>query len=341
MASTAPEGEDRGIPPTNERGPASRARGGDSMLAAAAARMHFVDRRTNLQIAASLGVSRFRVARLLEHALEAGIVEITINTPVDTDERLSGALRKTYDLTEALVLPRQPELTDPALLRDAVGVLAARYLKELCVEGMKVGVSWGKTLSAVASALELEARFPRCDVVQLVGNIPTLEDSLHAGDVLRRFTAMLRGASYPLNAPLIVADAHTASVIRAEESVARTLAAFEDVDIAVIGIGSWDPPSSRMVEVLPADEVAELHGLGTVADICTVFLDADGREVGGSYAARTISTSLDTLRHIPRTIGVAAGGEKADAVRAALASGALNAIVIDGELATRLLESAR
>lgn len=318
--------------------PARRGRGGsDSVLAATVARMHFLERRTNLQIAAELGISRFRVARLIDHALSSGIVEITVNAPMATDDRLGGALRRRFGLREALVLPEQPATHDAALLRDAVGSLAAGYLRELCTEGMRIGVSWGKSLDSVAAGLEALPRFPRCDVVQMVGNLPTLEDSLHAGDVLRRFAGVLRGASYALHAPLIVRDAETRAGIRAEESVARTLSMIGHVDVAVVGVGSWDPPSSRLVEVLPRSELRRLEPLHPVADVCALLFDESGREVRGDYADRVIAATAEDLRAIPVTIGVASGSGKARAIRAALAAGVLDVLVTDGATAARLL----
>lgn len=48
------------------------------LVASRVAWMHYVEDLTNLEIAARLGISRFRVARLLERALKSGIVQITI-----------------------------------------------------------------------------------------------------------------------------------------------------------------------------------------------------------------------------------------------------------------------
>lgn len=52
------------------------------MLAARVARRHYLDDRSKIDIGAELGISRFQVARLLELARAAGLVEITV-TEVD------------------------------------------------------------------------------------------------------------------------------------------------------------------------------------------------------------------------------------------------------------------
>jgi len=73
------------------------------LLASRVAWMHYVEDLTNLEIAARLGISRFRVARLLERALKSGIVQITIQSPLEVDQELSTALISRFGLSEALV----------------------------------------------------------------------------------------------------------------------------------------------------------------------------------------------------------------------------------------------
>ena len=171
----------------------------------------------------------------------------------------------------------------------------------------------------------------------MVGNLPNLEDSPHAGDVLRRFANVPRGDSYALHAPRIVKDAATAATFRAEESVARTLDMIGKVDIAVVGIGSWDQPSSRLIEVLPKNELKKAKAMHPVADVCAVLFDANGNEVTNGYAERRIGATAQDLATIPMVIGVASGLDKATAIRAALSSGVLNCLVVDGGTASRVL----
>jgi len=311
-------------------------RSGGSLLAAQVARKHFLERRTNLEIAGELGISRFRVARLLDQAIDSGIVQIAIAPPIDIDDKLSTAIRDLFGLKEALVLPPDPT-SDETLTRAAVAQLAARYLADLAVDGMTIGISWGKTLDDVAAALETGPRLPTCHVVQMVGNLPTLEDSMHAGDVLRRFSNVLRGHSHPLHAPLIANDAAAAEAFRAEPSVARTLAEIPTVDVAVVGIGSWDPPSSRLMEVLPKDELRQAKRIHPVADVCAVLLDDSGDEIGHGYSERRIGATRADLAAISVVIGVASGTAKTRAIRSALRSGLLSCLVVDAETAAQLL----
>ncbi len=48
------------------------------------ARRHYLDGKTKIEIADELGVSRFKIARMLEDALAQGLVKITIEAPASS-----------------------------------------------------------------------------------------------------------------------------------------------------------------------------------------------------------------------------------------------------------------
>ena len=68
------------------------------------AQRYFLEDRSKVQIAEEIGVSRFRVARMLEQARELGIVHISVEAPSDVDLDASRRLAERYGLRQALVL---------------------------------------------------------------------------------------------------------------------------------------------------------------------------------------------------------------------------------------------
>jgi len=312
------------------------------LLASRVARMHYVEDLSNLEIAARLGISRFRVARLLERALKSGIVEITIHSPLEVDQELSAALISRFGLSDALVYP----VTDGAngsesiqLVRAGVGRLAARYLADILPEGGTLGVTWGDALEAVSRALATIDEIPKCDVVQLVGGISSSASSSDAMDVLARFTSACRGRLSALDAPLVVSDPRTAEGLRGEASIKHALAKVRDLDAAIVGIGSWEPPLSSLIPLFSPAEIEEARTLDAAADISAIIIDKHGHELQGTFGTLTIRATSEDFRRIPHVIGVAYGQAKSEAVRAVLAGGWSNVLVTDSHLARRLLES--
>lgn len=312
------------------------------LLASRVAWMHYVEDLSNLEIAARLGISRFRVARLLDRALKSGIVQITITSPIEVDQELGTALISRFGLSEALVYPVPPGADDEEevqLVRSGVGRLAARYLADILPEGGTLGVTWGDALEAVSLALPSIGEIPRCDVVQLVGGISAAASSGTAMDVLARFTSAARGRLSALDAPLVVSDPQTAAGLRSEASIAHTLGMVGALDAAIVGIGSWDPPLSSLIPLFSPDEVAQARALDAAADISAIIIDKDGNELQDSFVTRTVRASSADFRKIPQVISVAYGPSKASAVRAVLAGGWSNVLVTDSNLAGRLLDA--
>ena len=81
----------------------------DLQIAAHAARRYYLDDRSKVDIAAELGVSRFKVARLLDLARTEGIVTIKVHDPRGVDPELSESLRAALGIRQALVLDAAPQ----------------------------------------------------------------------------------------------------------------------------------------------------------------------------------------------------------------------------------------
>jgi len=84
------------------------------VLAATAARRYYFDGASKSDIAGELGLSRFKVARLLDQALASGLVRIELHSPGTIDLDLSIALKTAYGLRHCVVID-SPE-DDEALL---------------------------------------------------------------------------------------------------------------------------------------------------------------------------------------------------------------------------------
>src|SRR6202022_4036690 len=106
-----------------------RQRPAELVRAAAVARRFYLDGRSKIQIADEFGLSRFKVARILDEARANGLVRVEITLPAEIDSELSEALRLAYRLRHAIVVstPDRPE----GSLRAHLGRVAADLLTEL------------------------------------------------------------------------------------------------------------------------------------------------------------------------------------------------------------------
>jgi DNA-binding transcriptional regulator LsrR (DeoR family) len=300
-----------------------------------ACRRYYLDGASKSEIAAELGVSRFKVARMLEKARRDGIVRIDIDLLPELDLELGDALARRHGIRGAVVVRTTPGTEAFHLAR--LGSAAAAVLGDILETSDVLGISWGRTLHALVGQLP---RLPACTVVQLVGSVPTLQLEVNAIELVRRLAERATGPVFPLHVPLLVGSAEMAGALASDSMASATLARFEGLTRAVVGIGAWEPGANSIRSALSEADARAVDAAGGIADIASIVLDAEGRQVrAAGLPERCIAIREDQLRRVPDVIAIAGGAAKVPAIRAALRSGLIHRLVTDEE-AARLLVAA-
>jgi DNA-binding transcriptional regulator LsrR (DeoR family) len=297
------------------------------------ARRYFIERQTKIQIAEELGISRFKVARLIDEAVEAGLVRFEIDETGEIDARLSDRLRRKYGLQHALILAG-PDLPCSALF-EPLGRVAASLLEEILTDGCILGVAWGRTLAATAKAI---SRLPKISVVQVAGGLTTLAFPQNSADLVSRMAAAGDGTAYPIFLPMWVEDASLVKRLRTEPSVAQVLERYDRIDVLVSGIGSWDPPVSCLHDAFSKTWKRQVLAAGVRADLCAALINDTGGVVPSPLDKLGLALNAKQIRRIPERVAIAGGLEKASAILAALKGNWITTLVTDAGVARRLLE---
>jgi DNA-binding transcriptional regulator LsrR (DeoR family) len=103
------------------------------VLTASIARRYYLEGRSKSDIAGEFGLSRFKVARLLESALDSGLVRIEIRSEGGIDVDLSTRLQDRFGLQHSVVVDTPDD--DAESLRGRLGREAARLLVEILRPG--------------------------------------------------------------------------------------------------------------------------------------------------------------------------------------------------------------
>lgn len=306
-----------------------------TLLTAIVARRYYFDGESKSEIAAEVGLSRFKVARLLEQARASGLVRIEFDYRGELDLDLSMRLRAAHDLRHCVVVEGPDD--DDELLRESLGRAAAGLLSEIVDADDTLGLVWARSLTAMRSSL---ARLAPCTVVQLTGSLSRADVDESSVELVRDIARVAGGPAYLFYAPMIVPDAATAQVMRTQPEIARALGMAERVTTAVVGVGAWQKGLSTIADAVTDAERREMHALGVRAEVGGVQLDADGRPVVTSLTERLIGIDAERLRGIGDVIAIVYGPPKADAVRAALRGGFVTSLVTHGAMARALLDRA-
>ncbi len=301
------------------------------VLAARVARQFYLEGISKVDIADRLGISRFRVARLLDSARESGLVRIEIGLPGGAlDAGLSAELCSVFGLRHAFVF-NFPE--DGSSLRQRLGEAAGQVLMDLIAPGDVLGLTWSRTLSGLTAAL---TQLPPCPIVQLTGAVPP-PDGRDLLELVRGVARVGGGTAHVFYAPMLVDDAATATAIRRQSDIAEAFALIPSVTIAVVSIGAWEPGLSTIYDAITPAERVELAAAGVRAELAGVFIGADGRPLATPLDGRMIVAPVPLFTRIPFVLGVAYDAAKCAAVLAAIGGGLVHGLVTHTSLARGLL----
>jgi DNA-binding transcriptional regulator LsrR (DeoR family) len=117
---------------------------------------------------------------------------------------------------------------------------------------------------------------------------------------------------------------------------------MDEISLALVGIGSLEPSSllQSSGNIFSGDELKVLGKRGAVGDVCLRFFDAEGAPVASEVDRRVIGVTCEQLKRADRSVGVAGGARKYDAIRGAVLGGWVNVLVTDHVTAERLLADA-
>ena len=276
---------------------------------------------THTEIATNLGTTRFAVARLLRTAMEDGLVTVKILEPESLHPDLEDAIEVLYGIRAAIVVDSAELKGEEA--KQSVADAAGRYLAHVVTEGDVLGVSLGSTIQALID--QLPSRMPKqAEVVQLVGGHSTILSA----QLAERF----KTRPHLLHAPAVVGEKAVRDLLLADQDIQATVRMFEQVSIAVLGIGSLTGEStSRLLSggLIDSRLHRNLLAGGAVGDVLSYVFDENGHVLQSGLEDRLMAIPLDQFLKIPHRIGVAAGVAKAAAISAALQGGFINVIVMD------------
>lgn len=302
--------------------------------AAIVARRYYIDGQQKSELADALGISRFRVARLLDEARESGIVQIRVHMPTETDVALGEKLAKKFNISRALVVAGAtsvPEVTLPLL-----GEAAARHLESLITPNDVLGISWGKTLDF---AIEAITKISAADIVQMVGGLQNDDMEISAVELVRKLSNKTGGKVFPLHAPMFVGTEKLASELRKDAGLKTTVDTFKKISIALVGIGAWSLESSALRSAMTTSDIKEIDRHKPVGDFCASVFDAQGKFLEVGALRKIVAIKANELSQIPNIIAVAGGRNKVQAISGALKTGLITTLITDSTTAGLLLES--
>ena len=304
------------------------------------ARLYYEQGLTTDAIAGELGLSRPKVSRLLSHARKSGLVEIRIHDPEGQAQGLEAQLRARYPFLHPQVVG-VPQGSTEDLWTERVAAAAASLLGRLLRPGMRVGLAWGNTISAVSRSLVPRA-VADVTFVQLNGSANDADFvSGFVTDTILRFARNFAAGAQLFPVPTFFDDPATKQAMWRERSVKHVLDLQERADILMYSVGSHTahtPSHVYTAGYLGAHDLHVLSSEGAVGDIATVFFRADGSWQGLSLNARASGPELSLMQRVQESVCVVSGLGKVAALHAALEGRLMRRLIVDEVTAQAVLD---
>ncbi len=306
---------------------------------------YYVRNLSQSDIAVRYRISRKKVQRYLEKGRADNLVEVKIRFPSRMHGELESALEDKYNLLEAMVADVDDEdVNNRAMMIRNVSEMTADYFWRVIASDMTVSVTWSEhvagMLDSALRTLDTVREKPRnmrfvLTLGAVVGSLPDLE-TLEAA---RHLSSALGGDLQVLMAPNMTSSSDVHKAFMDEPQISAVLEMARKADAAFFGIGSIDGDSRQvpMVRQLMPEVENKLKKLGAVGDINGHFFDAAGNPVKSELDERLVGLTIEDIRSMPLTVGIATGRGKYTAVKSLLKGGVLKVLATDVESAKRLV----
>lgn len=299
----------------------------EEILLVKVAWFYYIEGFTQQEIGEYLGIPRLRVNRLLDKARRNGIIRFSIRENDSNRMEIEQNLIKRFQLKDAFVVPSPIDGKD---VNEGIAQAAAMYISERIDKSSFINMGYGDTTSRILNYLSNMSEFP-VHVVSLTGGVnyylPNTRSNI--------FNAKL----YLTPTPLLMKNAEMVQAIEKEPSVQQILNMVSLAQLSVVGIGGMDEDATIVTNgMFTSNDFLLLSMKGAVGDILCHFIDQNGQLVPSETEGRLISTSLEALKSLENTIGVAAGEKKVKAILAALRGGYLDVLITDENTASSILK---
>ena len=241
---------------------------------------------------------------------------------------LSEKLQKRFGLREVYIVPGDSAF-DPAV-KQSLGRVAAEWLHERLVPGLKIAVAGGSTLAEVAAAMPDDPRWNSVCIVPARGGLDEVME-LQAGTIAAGIARRL-GAQYRLLHIPEHLEAEAVQMLMKNSQIREVIKTIKSSDMLLHGIGSALEMAQR--RDLDSARIEHLKKLAAVGEALRYYYDRSGSIVDESTG---LGLEQSDLGHIKTIVAVAGGSNKIDAIRAVLENGCQHVLVTDEAAARGIL----
>jgi DNA-binding transcriptional regulator LsrR (DeoR family) len=306
-------------------------------LLAKVAYLYFVEGKSQTEISEDLGIYRTTISRMVTQAKEEGIVNIEIKEYDVGIFALEEYVQSKFGMKRVEIVSNEYYETQESLMDD-IAKRAATLIRNTIREKDIVGISWGTSLSKMVE--KIEPRYVKnVSFCPLAGGPSHINARYHVNTLVYEMARIFHGKSTFINAMVVQETEQLAFGILKSKYFEELLMLWNALDVAIVGIGGeLDHNTSQWRDLLTEDDYSILEREGAIGELCCRFFNSGGEIVHTQLQERIIGITLEQLASVPKSIAVAQGENKAQAILAILKKGYVNHLVTDRKTILKVLE---
>lgn len=298
--------------------------------------LYYLDGLNQQEISERLGISRPFVSRMLSAARTEGIVKISVQNPYSEEQEYERAIAEIFGIKDAVI--HNTTASDAFTRYQQLAKVGSALLESVLKDNDIVGVMAGQSIAALGEEVSGFSR-NKLQFVPLVGGWGASGSDWHANWNARRLGEKLDAKYWLLNAPARMVSPEARQVLLQEPEIADVLSLASQSTISLIGIGQMTKNATLFqTGIFTSKDIHEVTRQGAVANICTSFIDWQGRLIETSPSRQMIGVSIAELRKNSKIIAVACGEDKIQAITAALRGRWLDVLVTDLSTAKSVMQ---
>lgn len=313
------------------------ARQDEQRLLVKIATLYYLEGRKQSEIAQLLSLSQSFVSRAISRSQKDGVVKISVVQPSNIFLNLETGIESRYGLKQAIIVDADEDSND-FMVKRSIGSAAAHFLETRLRPNDLIGVSsWSSTIRAMVDEVHAH-NLKAGGVIQLLGGVGP-NGNVQATILTQTLAQQLNCDAWLLPSQSIEHSIDERNRLLATADVTNVVSRFDNVDIAIVGIGKLEP--SQLLKTsgnyYHEDMLKVLAERGAVGDICLHYYDKNGKAVLKDEEDPVIGMPLDKLKNCPNVVALAGGTDKVAAIKGALAGGYIDVLITDYATARHLI----
>ncbi|OYQ67949.1 hypothetical protein B9P78_01580 [Aerococcus sp. 1KP-2016] len=305
-------------------------------LLAEVATLYYEENLTQAEIAKKMFLSRPTISHMLTEAKKRGIVTITINHTNSDVFSIQNELEKKYGIETVLIADKNISSNN---IKKELGILCAKFVESRIDNMNNIGLGWGTTVNEYVNKASFLSH-PTLEIIPMIGGVGIHHTDLHSNHLAFRLSEKYNCQVSYFYAPVFAESIKMRDMFISSSLYQEIYQKGINVDLAILGVGNPIESSTyKLFGYFTDEEIKQLKNSPAIGDILGSFFDIDGNVVKIPLTERMVGINLEDIHKIKEKLIMASGIEKFPSILTLLKLNIINHLIIDKDLAQKLLES--